>query len=817
MSPSLQDVRYAIRTLARMPGFAAAAVGTLALGMGSNVAIFTVVNGVLLNPLPLEQPDRLSFITRDGDVSIPDAVDWRARSLSFESISLFLRNWSFDWTGDGAPEQLHGVVADSEFFRVLRVRPTIGRFFNDADDRVGAERVAVLGWDFWQQRLAGDRNVVGRVMRLSDHPVTVIGVAPPETDFLHDGVDLIVPAAVETPWAVQERGTNNFDAIGRLRDGVTIAAAREEMLAISNDLARLYPKSNARKIVEPIGLLDFMVREIRPALYVLLAAVGLVLLLASANLASLLLARAAVRRPEIGLRIAIGASPRRILGQLVTEGLVLSLTGGTLGLLLAWASKDVLLTLAPGALPRATEIALDWRVALFALLLAVATGVVFGLAPALRLVRTDPAAALAVGGRGTGGAKGQRLLQTIATGEIGLASLLLVSSGLLVTSFSRLSGAPLGFRPDHVLTARLVLPESRYAKREDQTHAFTRIVDRLAQIPGVVAASSVIGAPLERGGIGGAILFEGRAQADMTKPRPNGQPGVAGRPSARSRPVVGDYFQTMRLRILKGRSFTPADREDSVPVAIVNQRFVARYFEKEDPIGRRISWQGWSPELDQHPKWMTIVGIAEDVRTADITGPDDVAIYAPYAQRPADWQRFGTLLVRTSTDPAAFGKSLRRAVWTIDPSLTVADVLTLEARRSQVLASRRFTSLLLAVFGGSALLLALQGIVSVLSYMVARRRRELGIRIALGASARDVLGDVLRHAARLTLAGLAIGLTAALALTRLIASLLYGVSATDAPTYAASALFVLGTALTVCLLPARKAMKTDPMTTLRAE
>ena len=770
-----------------------------------------------MNPLPLEQPDRLAFITRDGDVSIPDAVDWRARSRSFESISLFLRNWSFDWTGQGEPERLQGVVADSEFFRVLRVRPALGRFYGAEDDRPEGERVAVLGWGFWQRRFAGDRGVVGRVLRLSDHLVTVIGVAPPETDFLHDGADLYVPPAVETPWALNERGTNNFDAIGRLRDGVTMAQARKEMVAISADLAKLYPKTNARKIVEPIGLLDFLVQEIRPALYVLLAAVGLVLLLATGNLASLLLARAAVRQPEIALRIAIGASPRRILSQLVTEGLLLSLTGGALGLLLAWTSKDLLVALAPGALPRAAEIALDARVVGFAVLLAVVTGVVFGLAPALRLRRTDPAAALAAGGRGSGGPKGHRTLRGIATAEVALASVLLVGSGLLLTSFSRLAGAPLGFRPDHVLTARLVLPEARYSKRDDQTRAFTAIVERLGQIPGVVAASSVIGAPLERGGIGGPIVFEGRAEPDMAQPRRDGQPGLTGRPSARSRPVVGDYFQTMRLRIVKGRAFTSADREDSAPVAIVNQRFAARYFEGEDPIGHRISWSGWSPELAQHPKWMTIVGIAEDVRTADITGPDDVSIYAPYSQRPADWQRFGTLLLRTGADPAAFAGSLRQAVWSVDPTLTLSEVVTLEERRSTVLASRRFTSLLLAVFGSSALLLALQGIVGVLSYMVARRRREIGIRMALGASPRAVLADILGHAARLTLTGLAVGLAAAAALTRLMTSLLYGVGATDPATYAAAALLVVGAALIVCLLPARKAMKVDPMTALRAE
>ena len=817
MTGLLHDLRYAVRVFRRSPLFSFAAIATLALGIGANAAIFTVVNGVLLNPLPLPEPGQLAFITRDGDVSIPDGRDWRMRSRSFESISLFLRTWAFDWTGQGEPERLTGSVADSELFRVLRVEPVLGRFYGAKDDRPDGDRVAVLGWGFWQRRFGGDRGVIGRVLRLSDHPVTVIGVAPQAADFLHDGVDLWVPPAVETPWALEERGTNNFDAVGRLRPGVSLAKARDEMVAISMDLARQYPKTNARKIVEPIGLLDFMVSGVRPALLVLLAAVGLVLLLGTANLASLLLARAAVRRPEMALRLAIGASPARILRQLVTEGLILSGAGGAAGIALAWMGKDLLLAIAPGALPRAADVVLDWRVAAFALLLSLATGVLFGLAPAYRLVGTDPAAALSAGGRGTGSPGRHRVLAIVAASEVALASLLLVGAGLLVTSFSRLMGAPLGFRPDHVLTARLVLPESRYSARRDQTRAFTQVVERLSAVPGVVSAASVIGAPLERGGIGGGLVFEGRAEEDITRPRSGGRLGLTGRPSARSRPVVGDYFRTMRLPIVKGRAFTAADREDSVPVAIVNRRFVARYFGSEDPIGRRISWTGWSPELAKQPKWMTIVGIAGDVRTEEITEPDEVAVYSPYSQRPADWQRFGTLVARTEGDPELLARRLREAVWAFDPSLTVSDVVTLEERRSTVLASRRFTSLLLAVFGGSALLLALQGIVGVLSYMVGERRREIGIRIALGASPRDVFAGVVGQAVRIALAGLAAGIVGSLALTRVIAGLLYGIAPNDPATLGGAAVVVFGAALAACLLPARNAMRTDPMVAIRAD
>ena len=804
MSAVLQDLRYAIRFFRRSPGFAALAIATLALGIGANTAIFSVVNGVLLRPVPLPAGDRLAFFTRDGDVSIPDGVDWRARSRSFESISLFLRTWAFDWTGNGEPERLTGAVADGEFFRVLGVKPVVGRFYGPADDRAGADRVAVISSGLWRDRFASDPAAIGRALTLSDHSVTVIGVAPPEADFLHDDVALWVPPAVETPWALHERGTNNFDAIGRMRPGVSIERASNEIVAISTDLSRSYPDTNARKIVRPIGLIDFLVRGVRPALLVLLAAVGLVLLLASANLASLLLARASMRASEMGIRRALGAGQGRIVRQLLTEGLLLSVAGAALGVGVAAFGKDLLLSLAPEALPRAGQIALDLRVLGFALGLAAVTGVAFGLVPALPMARTDPAAALHGTGKGAGGGTGRhRMLGLVASGEVALAFLLLIGSGLLLTSVSRLANAPLGFAADHLLTADLVLPESRYSTRLAQSRAFAAILERIRELPGVRSSASVIGAPLEGGGIGGWMRIEGRPEGP-----------AADRPSARSRPVAGDYFGALRVPVVKGRPLIPADREDAPRVAVVNESFARQFFPGTDPIGRRIAWE-WGKE---EPKWMTVVGVAADVKaTRDLADDDVVAVYSPYSQRTVEWQRFGTLVLRTSGDPASYARPLRQAVWQVDPTLTVSGIRTMDERRHSALASRRFTSLLLSVFGAAALLLAIQGIVGVLSYSVAQRRREIGIRMALGAAPSDVFGVVLGRALRLTAAGLGLGIAAALGLTRLLGGLLYGVTPTDPGTFLLAGLLVMATALAACAIPARRAMRVDPLVAIRAE
>ncbi|MFI5328362.1 MAG: ADOP family duplicated permease, partial [Candidatus Rokuibacteriota bacterium] len=692
MDRLLQDLRLAVRRLGKEPGFAALAVLTLALGIGGSTAVFSVVRGVVLAPLPFENPERLSFLTRDGDVSIPDGVDWRASSPSFEQIALLLRSWAFDLTGDGEPERILGAVVEPEYFEVLHMPPLLGRVLTREDNVVGGAHVAVISEGFWKRRFAGEPGVLGRTITLSDHLVTVVGVMPARFDFLQDGVELWVPVAVETPWAMAERGTNNFDAIGRLRPGASFATARAEMVALTTRLAGEYPKTNAHKIVDPLPMLDFMVGAVRPALLVLLAAVGLVVLIASVNLAGFLLARATSRQPEFALRLAVGAGRSRLLGQMVTEGMTLAALGGIVGLVLAFWGSDALRAVAPDSLPRTASIAVDGPVLAFALLATLLTGLVFSLIPAVQVLRADPAAFLSTSGRGLAGGRGQRALGAVVAAEVALACVLLVGSGLLIRTFLRLQGVPLGFDPQNVLTAELVLPEARYGTREPQTRAFRTMVDAVAEQPGVEAAAYVIGAPLAgaRSGIGGVLLF-----ADREFP-------VGSQPGARHRPVYGDYFKALRIPIVEGRALTRDDGESAPLVAVVNQSFAREFWPNASALGKRIAWRDFGPT--DGPRWMTIVGVALDVKSRDLVADDTRAVYTPYVQRRVDWQRFGTLVVRSGVLPSALTPSVKKAVWSVDPTLPLERVATLQERRVRSSAQQRFNAIALGLFAGTALL-----------------------------------------------------------------------------------------------------------------
>jgi putative ABC transport system permease protein len=802
----LGDLRLAARTLARRPGFTAAAVLTLAVGLGANTALFGVVSGVLLQPLPFPEPERLSFITREGDVSIPDAVDWRRESRSFEAVSLFLRGWAFDLSGDGEPERLRGSVVEPQFFDVLRTPPLLGRVLRDEDNRAGGPRVAVIGEGLWKRRFGGDPGVLGRKVTLSDHPTEIVGVMPHRFDFLDDGVDLWVPVAVETPWAMEERGTNNFDAIGRLRPGVALAAAREEMVAISTRLAELYPKTNAGKIVEPLPLLEFMTGRVARSLWVLLGAVGLLVLLATVNLSSLLLARSTSRQGEFAVRRALGAGQGRVLRQVLAEGLVIAALGGALGVLLALWSKDLLLLVAPVTLPRTENIAIDLPALAFAFLLSLAVGLGMSLLPARSLLREDPAAHLQGAGKGLAGTR-HRSLGLLVASEVALAFLLLFGSGLLLRTFDRLLRVPLGFDPDRVLAASLVLPESRYAQKEPQTAAFRAIVEAVSAVPGVETAATVIGSPLQPGtGVGGTVAVLGRP------PEPDGQ-----RRGARVRPVQGDYFRALRLPVLEGRSFDARDDESGERVAIVNQRFARDFFPGQNPLGQRIAFPDHGEKPGDPPTWMTIVGVCADVKSYTLEEPDSRTVYLPYAQRTATWQRFGDLVVRAHGDPAALLGAVRQAVRTVDPTLPLAEVTTLEARLSGLAAQPRFNALALASFAALAVYLALQGLFAILSFTVEERRREIGLRMALGASRRDILGLVVGKGLALTTLGLCAGLGLALALGRFLAGLLYEVKSTDPAVLAAAAMGFALVAVLASGLPALRAARTDPMQALRTE
>ena len=801
----LQDLRFALRAALSRPGFTAAAVLTLAIGLGANTAIFSVVNGVLLRPLPFPEPERLSFLTREGDVSIPDGVDWRRESRSLEEVALFLRTWAFDLSGDGAPERVQGSVVEPEFFDVLRVAPLLGRVLTADDNRVGGAHVAVIGEGFWKRRFGGEPGVIGRKITLSDHATQIVGVMPERFDFMHDGVDLWVPAAVETPWAVAERGTNNFDAIGRLRKGVTWPAARDEMVAITTRLAQLYPKTNGGKIVAPLPLLQFITRRVERSLLVLMGAVALLVVLAGVNLSGLLLARSTARQGEFAVRRALGAGAGRILRQVLTEGMLLATVGGLLGVLLAYWSRDLLLIAAPGTVPRAESVTVDLRVLAFALAATVVVGLGMSLVPALHVLRADPAVHLGGAGKGVARVR-HRTLGSLVTSEVALAFLLLFGAGLLLRTFDRLQRVPLGFDPTRVLVAEIVLPESRYSEMGPQTAAFRDIVEAVLAVPGVESAATVISSPLQPGGgIGGTVAIEGRA------PEPDGK-----RLGARVRPVHGDYFRTLRLPLLEGRAFTEEDDERAMPVAIVNQRFASDFFPGESALGHRIAFPDHAPR-GVPAAWMTIVGVASDVKAYALDEPDSRAVYLPYVQRQAAWQRFGDLVVRAKGDPATLAGAVREAVLSVDKTLPLAGVTTLEARRSEASAQSRFNALALLAFAAVALVLALQGLFAILAFSVEQRRREIGLRMALGAQVGDVLRLVVGLGLGLTAGGLLAGTLLSLALGRLVAGLLYEVRPADPGVLALTLLTFILTALLACGLPALRAARTDPARALRAE
>jgi predicted permease len=790
------------RGLARRPGFALGAILTLAVAIGVNAAVFSVVDGVLLRPLPFAEPDRLSFLTREGDVSIPDGVDWRAETRTFEEIALFLRRWNLDLTGDGEPERVFASVAEPSYFSILRMAPVLGRTLLAADDRIGAEAVAVLSEPFWKRRFGGETAVLGRTLVLSGQPTRVVGVMPAAFDFLEDDVDLWVAPAATLPGFVSERGTNNFDAVGRLRPGVAMEAARSEIVAITTRLAREHPRTNARKIVEPLPMHAFVTGPVRPALLVLLGAVLLVALGASANVAALLLARHVSRGEEYAVRLALGAGARDLVRLVIAESLAISAVAALLGALLAVWGRDALLAMAPESLPRSGTVSLDARVLAFTAVLALVAALLAALLPALLAARTPPGTLLAGGGRGsTGGGPTRRALSALVVGEVALAGVLLVGSLLLVRSFLRLREVPLGFEPRGVLAADVVLPESRYDTRPPQTRAVTEIVRQLSAAPGVASAAWVTTPPLEpRGGLGGTILIEGRSFPEDD------------RPGARVRFVHGDYFATARIPIKRGRGFTGED-EGGHPVAVVNERFAGLYWPRGDAVGQRIAFRDFGGATG--PYWMTIVGVASDIKGRALATPDFPSVYAPFLQRRIDWNRWGTLLVRAKGDPSSLVGAVRAAVRAADPDVPLQDVQTLPEKVSRAAAPQRFNARVVSLFGVLSVALALQGLYGLLSFVVERSRREIGVRLSVGAQAGDVVRLVAGRGLRFVALGLVVGLPAAYAVARAASAVLFGVMPGDPATYAAAVLALVAAGALACLVPGLRAARLDPVSILR--
>jgi putative ABC transport system permease protein len=801
MDTVLQDVCYAVRQLRRSPAFTIAAVACLALGIGANTAIFSAVNGVLLRPLPFPEPDRLitiwGFHPSIGreTASLPDFLDWRQQARSFTGMAAWA-NSQFTVTGEGEPQVVRAALVTPNYFRVLGTPVPVGRDFRDEEEH-GTARVAVLSEGYWRREFGGRRDVVGRRITLSGLPYTIVGVGARGLS-LPDEIDVWAPLQVDT---TQGRRNDFLQVVGRLAPGVDFRTAQEEMVTIARHLEAAHPGSNAGWSVSLIGLQERMVGAIRPALLVFMGAVGLVLLIACANVANLMLVRVAAREREVTVRAALGASRRRLIRQLLTESVVLGLAGGLLGLLLAVWGVGALRTLDPGTLPRLNEIRVDQGALAFALVLSVGTGLLFGLVPAFRVLGYDLRGGLADGGRGLSGAGGSnRTRATLVLAEVALACVLLVGAALLLRSFVRLERVDPGFAPHGVVTARITLPRAGYDAPTRQVAFADALLERLRQLPGVRAAALASDAPFSDGlpywafSVAGAEPLPPEAVQDAVVFR-----------------ATPDYFRTLGLPLERGRLFGATDRGEAAPVALVSEGLARRYWPNRDPLGSRITF---GDPADSASTWMTVVGVVGDVRQDGPVDPAYPQIYVPLAQVSS---RGLLVALRTEGDPLAMVPSVRQALASVDPTLALARIATMDDRLAGTLARPRVNALLLAGFASTALLLAALGIYGVIAYSVVQRARELGIRIALGARRDDVLRLVLRQGMTPVAAGLVLGLGGAAAASRVLQSLLYGVAATDTVTYGAVAAFLTVVAMAASYLPARRAARSDPMMALRAE
>ncbi|HJQ25188.1 MAG TPA: ABC transporter permease [Blastocatellia bacterium] len=817
MNSLLNDLRYGTRVLRKRPGFAAVVILTLALGIGANTAIFSVINAVLLRALPYPQSERLVVLFETSKevptmaVPFPDYLDWRARQTVFEDVAARMPVGGI-LTGEGEPERIIGRLVTASFFSTLGVRPRLGRFFDEAEDQPGGERVIVIGYDLWQRRFGGDENVIGHALRYNNESWTVIGVMPANFDFYgttNPNNDFCMPigqmANVEY---MRDRNSHTVTAIGRLRAGVGLEQADAEMQTIAAQLAEAHPESNTGTGVGLRSFLDDYVGDVRPALLIIMAAVALVLAVACVNVANLLLARAASRQKEIAVRLALGAGRWRIIRQLLTESLVLALIGGALGLLLAGWGIDLLLKLHPDALPRLEQVSIDPRVLGFTLFVTLITGVIFGLAPALQATRVDLHDALKEGGRtasfGTGG---KRLRAALVVTEIALALILLISAGLLLVSFKRLMQVDPGFDPKNVLTTRLRLPDAKYPEAA-QTNGFLReVMSRVAALPGVERVCVTTGFPL-RPQSEYAYWLEGQ-------PEPQQQQEW---PAAIMQSASEGYHDALGIRLLAGRLLTEHDDASSPLVVLVDEAFVARHFPNGDfssALGHRLRFGG------EPGRWYEIVGVVRHVRAETLAEEGRAIIYRPWQQISPKWlanrSRAMDLVVRASVPPESLVAAIRQEVQSIDRDQPLANVRTLGLLYDEQLAPHRFSLLLLGLFAGVAMLLAMIGIYGVMSYAVTQRTREIGIRMALGAARHDIFKQVVGHALLLTAGGIIAGLMAAAVLTRLMASLLFSVEAIHWPTFLLTALLLTGVALLASYLPARRATKVDPMIALRYE
>jgi putative ABC transport system permease protein len=808
MQTLLQDLRYAFRLLAKSPGFTAIAVLTLALGIGANSAIFSVVNGVLLRPLAFRDPARLVIVAEKSpfptiSTSYQNFVDWHDQSRSFESMEA-TRGTGLSLTGAGEPELLLARMATAGLFPLLGVEAHIGRTFLPEEDRAGAAPVALLSYGLWQRRFGGSREIIGKPITLSSQPYTVVGVLPAGFQILQPA-DVFVPFK---PWAVTLPDDRNWHpgiiAVARLKPGVIREQARAEMVGITKRLEQQYPDYNTGTSADVVGLQEQMVQNIRPALILLLGAVSLVLLIACVNVANLLLARAASRGREVAIRTAIGAGRARVIRQLLTESVLLSLGGGLLGLFLAWASLGPLLKISAGSVPQVIPIELDRSVLFFTFLVSLITGLVFGIVPALRTAGFDLRGTLNENTRGsTSGPGHHRLRGVLVASEMALAVLLLVGSGLLLRSFSRLQDVPPGFQSDHLLVADIPLSQTAYAKPEQRYQFFDRLVERAKVLPGVRSAGAASFLPVSGGG--SIIHFNITGHPPKTP-----HDYVA----AGYRTVTPNYLETLGVPLLQGRLLTPRDSEKAPAVVVINGTMAKTHFAGENPLGKRIQL-GATPDKDVPT--MEIVGVVGDVRPGLGVDPQ-TEMYLPYRQADLVLPVFQlSLVLRTAADPQLQTSALRNALAEIDPNQPLVNVRTMEDNIATTVAQPRFRTWLIGIFAAVALVLAAVGVYGVMSYTVTQRTSEIGIRVTLGAQPEDVFKIVVGEGLRLALAGVGVGIVAALAMTRVLQSFLFGISAYDPPTFFGVALLLTIVAVAASFFPARRATLVDPMVALRYE
>jgi len=799
----INDIRYAFRQLIKSPGFTAVTILTLALGIGACTAIFSVVNAVLLRPLDYPDPARLVVIREtqlpdfpEFSVSPPNYLDWEKQTKSFETLAAY-SGGRINLTGEGEPQQLIGVKATAHYFDVYGIKPALGRTFLPEEDAPGKNHVVVLSYPFWQRVFGGAADVAGRPIQLNGEPYTVIGVAPRGFG-LASKVDAWTPMAFEAKETANDnRGAHYLNVVGRLRPGVTVAQAEAELKVLAAQLAAQYPDSNKGWGIFMMPMQDYSVRDVRAVLYTLLGAVGCVLLIACANIANLLLARATARHREISIRAALGASRARLVRQLLTESVLLALCGGVAGMLFARWGLDALLALAPTSLPRVSEIHLDRGVLLFSLALSVITGLVFGIAPAWLAARADVGEALKQGSRGSteGGARG-RLRSALVVIEVTFALMLLGGAGLLARSFLQLAHVDPGFAPENATLLRLSLPEKKYALPEQQTAFADALLERIRTLPGVRTVGLTHSMPL----VGDYVLgfnIEGRpaiAPSDL--------------PNTNYYAVTPDYFRAMGIRLVRGRVFTAQDDAKAPRVAIINETLARQHFPNEDPIGKRINITN-GPDT-----WREIVGIVGDIKQYGVDKATTNQSYEPFAQVP-----FSSLnvVIRTDGPPAALLAAVRPTVYAVDKDQPIGTIRPLEEIMADSIARQRFAMTLLTVFSLVALVIAAVGIYGVMAYSVVQRTGEFGIRMALGAQPRDVLRLVLAQGGKLVGLGLLLGLAATLAASRAMGSMLFHTSAQDPLTLASITLLLGAVALVACLLPANRATKVNPIEALRTE